>query len=155
MILMKLMLYFVIENLIYCNFDNKKCDDSFNKIYENKGEVLIDKNGIIEASLEVLNNKFYICNDLVKDDNECLIDISINKIIKSLENYHKENNKNKGYNGLECDIKDCDIEYISLYKPSGSVSLTKTGKINAKLIYDNQTYYICNSKQSDKECNKE
>ncbi len=138
----------------YCNFENKKCDDSFNRFFEHSGEILIDKKGIIEAKLSVEDFTYYICNDKVTSDN-CLIEESYNKILESLNNYYKNNkdSKDKKFDGFKCDLSNCEkINYETLIKPKGEVNIDKTGKITGKLIYSDKEYYICNGKISEKEC---
>ena len=136
----------------YCNFDNKKCDDSFNEFFDNKGEILIDKKGVIEAKISIQDTTYYICGEKVSNDN-CLIEQSYNKLLEVLSDYYKENNKDKKFESFTCDLTNCeDIEYITLIKPLGNVSIDKNGKITGELKYEEKTYYICDSKISEEEC---
>ena len=140
------------DDTYYCNFDRKKCDTSFETLFKLSGEILIDNEGNIEAELVADDYKYYICDSKINNEN-CLIELSINKIINSLKNYHNKNVKDKKYNGYKCELDDCDeLEYNTLKKPSGSISIDKKGKITGNLIYGDENYYICNGKIENEEC---
>ena len=135
-----------------CDLSKGDCDESFDKFFDQKGKILIDKSGNIEASIKMDDYEYYICNNKIDLNYKCLINISLNKILDSALSYHKENSKDKKYNGLECELPCEEINYQALRKPTGNLTITKDGKVNAKLDYDGLSRYICNNIISEKEC---
>ena len=135
-----------------CDFSKNNCYAPFNKMFEHTGNIVIDKNGNIEANLSVGDYKYYICN-VVSDDPDCLKMESAKKIVTSLKEYHSLHANENNYNGFKCNIASCDdLKFLTLTHPKGEIVLNKVGKINGRLDYNGKIYYICNDEISLETC---
>ena len=135
-----------------CDFSKGDCDKSFSKFFNQQGKIIIDKNGDIEASLKIDDYDYYICNNKIEFDSNCLVNISLNKILNSLKEYYKEKSKDKKYSGSTLELPSEELNLKTVFEPTGEIQITKDGKINAKLNYNGVSRYICNSTISEKEC---
>ncbi len=130
----------------------KNCDESFNSFFEQKGKIIIDKNGKVTGSISLLNYKYFICDSEINLDEKCLIDESVKVILSSSLDYHKLKSKEKTYNGLTCELEECDLNIKTILIPTGKIEITKKGEVNAELKYNDVTKYICSSKISEEKC---
>ena len=117
-----------------------------------EGKLYVES-GISFARLVYNNTIYYICNNIVSSDHNCLNNKNMRMILDSLKGYHEINKKSKGYEGFSCDISNCEgIDLYMFFPYEGNISISKDGKINAELNSNGITGYICDSKLSINKC---
>jgi len=137
-----------------CDFETDGCKiiDYVSTTKPKEGKLYVES-GISFARLVYNSSTYYICNNIVSSDYNCLNNKNMRMILDSLKKYHETNKKNKEYEGFSCDINNCEgIDLYMFFPYEGNINITKEGTITAELNSNGITGYICDSKLSINKC---
>ena len=142
------------SDIFNCDFEIDGCKiiEYVSTTKPKEGKLYVES-GVSFARLVYDHGTYYICNNIVSNNHNCLNNKNMRMILDSLKEYHETNKKNKGYEGLSCDINNCEELDLYMFFPyEGNINITKDGIINAELSSNGINGYICDSKLSINKC---